>query len=287
MKKNRVSSLEEKHFNESVGSKAQQKNLNGKRFSITSREAFIEKFWDSEKEQSKTQSSVILLTEIAHLSNDFALHSSLENTFYCQERTALDDVLLYKTGIHNGYCGSRFCTICSEVIKADVISLYKPIIEKWEIPFLVTLTITSVPILELKDRIAFMYNTFREIEKHLSKLHKKGNAPNFLGVKFFECNASNTGNDFSLSFRFIIPEELAPWLIVSWNERCRECSVKEMRKITNLEKDLNETIQFPTTKKNKASASSIFCRYTMYREIQQYKTVEHFGFNCEKTIAED
>ena len=67
------------------------------------------------------------------------------------------------------YCKSRVCLVCNGIRTAGLIDAYGPIVQNWERPVLVTLTVPNVPLSELRVTIQNMTRQFANTVRALRK----------------------------------------------------------------------------------------------------------------------
>jgi hypothetical protein len=104
-----------------------------------------------------------------HLTRKFViplvnLHSPMEkgywNTYYCND-------VLEQEGkkIIGHYCGNRWCYICNGIRTAKLINAYKPVVDEWNNPVSLVLTVKNVPatVLDVQSKVKEMNEEFRKI----------------------------------------------------------------------------------------------------------------------------
>ena len=126
------------------------------------------------------------------------------NTYHCQNR-----VFTVNGRVYGKYCKNRFCTLCCANRKADIINRYLPIVQIWEKPCLVTLTIKSVPYYRLNVVMKSMIKEFRAIVETYRKRNQRGKGIRLVGIRSLEINYNFKDETRPLnSFSKIISEGL-------------------------------------------------------------------------------
>jgi hypothetical protein len=92
------------------------------------------------------------------------MKKSYWNTYHCQSR-----IYTANGRVYGKYCKNRCCTLCCTNRKADIINQYLPIVQTWEKPHLVTLTVKSVPYYRLNVVMKSMLKEFRAIVETYKK----------------------------------------------------------------------------------------------------------------------
>jgi hypothetical protein len=159
-----------------------------------------------------TQSLVLALIDIAKERGDIEKIQPFWNTYYCQDRVFSSDGRLY-----GQYCKNRICTLCGSIRKAEIINKYLPIIESWENPQFLTLTIKAVKARNLKKLIAGMVKAFGQIKDAQRKRHQRRKGIQLIGIKSLECNFNPVRKTYNPHLHLILPNiETSELLINEW-----------------------------------------------------------------------
>lgn len=92
------------------------------------------------------------------------LHSPLEkaywNTYNCNQALEQEGTKLF-----GHYCGNRWCYICNRIRTAKLIKGYKPVVDEWNNPCYLVLTVRNVPctVGDLRNKIKEMNQEWRKI----------------------------------------------------------------------------------------------------------------------------
>lgn len=149
----------------------------------------------------------ILALENKDRENDKYLTQLSHALFYCQT---------YKSNMR---CDTRFCLSCSKKRSAEHIDNYLPVVETWEHPQFVTLTVPSVPVSELQETIDKMFREFSLMIAVLNKKYRRKGIK-YLGLRMFECEVNAEEQTYSPLFHLIVENRIAAKQIISqWKKR--------------------------------------------------------------------
>lgn len=115
-----------------------------------------------------TNSMMLNLIDVAKEKGNDEQLKSLWNTYYCQSEVISSNGRLY-----GRYCKNRFCTLCCSIRKAEIINKYLPIIENWEEPYFVTLTVKACKAEKLKLMVSKVLQGFQRIKDRHKKTTKE------------------------------------------------------------------------------------------------------------------
>lgn len=258
---------------------------------------------DSEFAKKKAKQKTInqtlclaMVDEAKHQKKEY-LVKQIWNTFHCIGNVTFSDGKIY-----GKYCKNRFCLICSNIRKAEEIKKYKPVLENWENPYLVTLTVKSCSRLRLKATINAMYKAFRNIHDKQRKRGERNGSFRLMGIRSLECNFNPLKSTYNPHFHIIVPtKETAEFLIDEWLKRVGKENAfykgQDMRRIKNLDSDLIEVIKYgvkiftdPEMKKTKVrNRAKIYAKaqLNILDAFHGHRIFDRFGFNLpkeEKTI---
>lgn len=239
-----------------------------------------------------TQNMMLNLMDVAKEKGDNEKQKAYWNTYYCQNRVTSVDGRLY-----GNYCKNRFCTLCCSIRKAEIINKYYPVIQTWEEPHFVTLTVKACKANQLKGYIKSMMTTFKQIADKYKKQHQRGTGIKLVGVKSLECNFNPIKKTYNPHFHIIVAnKQMALTIIQEWLNRSKKGytnrQAQDMRKVFNVETGLIEIIKYgskiftePDIKKKGDSASYqiyVSALDNILTAMKGIRIFERFGFNAEK-----
>ena len=153
-----------------------------------------------------------------------SLEKSYRNTWYCGHIREQAGGKIRTTS----RCGNRWCISCNRIRTAKAINRYAPIVDTWEAPYFVTLTLPTVTAEELLPtlhgdstepsaidlRIDAARETHRTVKRHMKKRGKE-----FFAIRKLECTARPDGR-YHPHFHFIVnSKESAERLRAEWLRR--------------------------------------------------------------------
>lgn len=139
------------------------------------------------------------------------LERSYRNSVYCCDTISQADGIL-----HTHYCGNRWCLVCSRIRTARAINAYLPVIETWDAPHMVTLTVRNCTGDELRTTIRGMLETFTSCKR---AIRRTGGVP-FRAVRKLECTYSLERRDYHPHLHVIVEgREAAEMLRALWLRR--------------------------------------------------------------------
>lgn len=212
------------------------------------------------------------------------------NTWHCQSR-------IYGAGgkLFGKYCKNRFCPVCCGVRKAEIIHKYLPVIEKWENPYFVTLTIKSVPAKQLKKRMKEVMIAFRAIKDKYRKWHLKDKSIKLMGIKSLECNFNPVEGTYNPHFHLIVPDKGTANILVQewkkyWGYKLVSSRAQKIQEIDNAENCLVELVKYGTkiftdpfmNKKNEPKVAPVIyvaAIDTIIYAMKDLRIFERFGFH--------
>ena len=127
------------------------------------------------------------------------------NSYYC-----LSNIIVSNNKLYGNYCKNLICTNCNSIRKPKIIIKYLPIIQSWEIAYLVTLIAKSCYAKHLNSRMRAMKRAFLKICSKCKKQHQRGRGPKLIGIKSLECNFNPKTRTYNPNYHFIVPS----WEIV-------------------------------------------------------------------------
>ncbi len=147
----------------------------------------------SKRARAKTI-TVQLSLALANNNPSSILNKSYWNTFYCANAMTIE-----KGNVTCKYCKNRWCLVCNRVRTATNIRTYYNVLNKFEKPYFVTLTIPNVQGENLPSTIDGMLGNFREIihSRTLRGLGAKG-------VRKLECTYNLGRNDYHPHMHIVV-----------------------------------------------------------------------------------
>ncbi len=158
------------------------------------------------------QSMSLSLVDVAMAKNQPQRVQSYWNTYHCQSNVTSSGGRVY-----GKYCKNRFCPICLGIRKAELMNKYMPIIDTWEEPYFVTLTVKSYGKRSLKKMIDGCMHAFIQIKNAAKKRHQRGAGIKLMGIRSLECNFNPVRRTYNPHFHMIVPnKETADLLVSEW-----------------------------------------------------------------------
>ena len=158
------------------------------------------------------QSMALSLVNVAMKKNQPQRVQSYWNTYHCQTNVTSSGDRIY-----GKYCKNRFCPICLGIRKAKLMNKYLPIIDTWEEPYFVTLTVKSYGKRSLKKMIDGCLHAFKQIQDAAKKRHQRGKGIKLIGIRSLECNFNPVRRTYNPHFHIIVPnKETADLLVSEW-----------------------------------------------------------------------
>lgn len=244
------------------------------------------------KRKTITQSMMLNLVDVAKEKGEDKKLKSLWNTYHCQSQ-----VITANGRIYGRYCKNRFCTLCCSIRKAEIINRYYPIIEQWEEPYFVTLTVKACTAPHLKKRISKVLEGFQRIKDRHKKNYLRGKGTKLIGVKSLECNYNPTKKTYNPHLHLIVANKeiaeiiIRDWLKI-WTPKFAQRQAQDMRKIFSVETGLIEIIKYgskifsePDMKKKGESTSYqiyVAALDNILTAMKGKRIFDRFGFNGEK-----
>lgn len=215
---------------------------------------------------------------------DSPLRSAYINTYHCGSSLVQSGSKIKST---SGYCKNRWCMVCNRIRTAVNINRYLPVVQKWEKPFFVTLTIPNVSADCLGTGIEFMHGSFDTIRKRYSRRFQRGVAAvPFCGLRKFETTYNPVRNDFHPHFHFVVSgEDYARALHDDWLNIVpgAECWGQDIRSAD--ERSLRELFKYFTkVVSSRKSGHGVERRIyvaeldLIFRAIRGRRTFQSFGF---------
>ena len=233
-----------------------------------------------------------LLADIANENGREDLADSFWSCYYCQSSLTIHEGKSY-----GYYCRQRFCPMCSKIRKAELINKYRPIIQKWEDPYFVTITVLACTALELNAKIKKVKEVYELLTRRFKQQNKRGKGIKVMCVRSIECNYNPLAGTYNPHIHLIVPNRKVANLIMStwlktWGVWEATGEHQHKRKIRDLDHDLIETIKYgtkfftepnPRDKKTKVPRT-IYIRamYNILVAMRNMKQFHYFGFKHPK-----
>jgi hypothetical protein len=240
-----------------------------------------------------TQALMLRLIDVATKRGATDRIKAYWNTYYCQNK-----ITTANGKIHTTYCKNRFCSYCCGVRKADLIHNYLPIVQSWQEPYFLTLTVKAVPAYQLPATIKEMNRVFRLIKAKHYKRSQRGTGKELIGLKTLECNFSAKNKTYNPHLHLLVSSKATAVLLIKewlamWGSKFTHRDAQHYRKVGDREKDLIEVIKYeakiftePDGKRSrgKNGSAKIYARAldNIYTAMKGLRIVDRFGFNLPK-----
>lgn len=215
------------------------------------------------------------------------------NTYDCLNKIYSSNDRLYGT-----YCKNRYYTLCCAIRKADIINRYFPVVQSWEKPYFVTLTVRAKPSKSLNKVMKGMIKGFSRITAKYRKRAQRGKGTRLMGIRSLECNYNPEKRTYNPHFYVIVPDEksadllIAEWLQL-WTSKWALGLAQKRSRITNNTRALIETVKYGSkifsepdvNKKAKGSIGPklyVLAQHNIFLSMKGLRIFERFGFNLPK-----
>lgn len=239
------------------------------------------------------QRTALAMIDVAKASDYEGWLKPLWLTYQCQSKFTVSEGKIYTK-----YCKNRFCTTCMSIRKADIINRYLPVIEKWDNPYFVTLTVKSCNARGLRTLFDNVLLNFRLIVQKYRKQNQRGKGIRLIGIKSLECCFNPIKRTYNPHLHLVVANrEIAETLIKEWlsifpkNHTTKEA--QKAKPIYNLDWALVETIKYgskiitpPDVKLKCKQPAKIYARaiLNIYKAMSGLRIFDRFGFNLPKTV---
>ena len=145
------------------------------------------------------------------------------NTYHCAS-----SMIHYSDGkTRANYCKNRWCMVCNSIRTAQLINTYSHIIESWGDRYFVTLTLPTVPRLDLKESIAVRGRVLSKCLGTIKKRHQRGKAPKLEGIWKMECTYRPQSDEYHPHYHVIIRSKSNAYLLRDmWLKNFRSADIK-------------------------------------------------------------
>ena len=126
---------------------------------------------------------------------------------------------------------------------------YLPVLESWEDPHFVTLTIKAIPAIKLPRYCKGLLKVFSQIIEKRRKRSKRGKGPALEGIRSLECNFNPATRTYNPHFHILVRNRaMAETLISEWLARFPKKNANRLaqhcRKVEDKERDLIELVKY-------------------------------------------
>lgn len=237
-----------------------------------------------------TQKMMLALIDVAKEKGKTDHNKAYWNTYHCLSHAYSSNGLLY-----GKYCKNRFCTLCLCIRKAEIVNKYLPVLKEWTEPYLVTLTIRSVPHWRLTIIFNKMIQGFQRIKDKYRKRNQRKGVKNLIGIKSLECNFNPKRKSYNPHFHLIVPDKETAEIFITewcklWTRKWTSLAAQDKRLVTNLAKGLIECVKYGTKiftepdvnkKARQKGISHIYVSAldNILRAMKGHRLFDRFGFN--------
>jgi len=251
------------------------------------------------KRKMITQKMALSLIDVEHASGGNNLKKGLWNTYHCQEK-----IYTANGRVYGKYCKNRFCTLCLAIRKADIINRYLPVIQTWEQPYFVTLTIKAFGANRLNYLMRKILRAFQLINDKYRKRHLRGKGIKLIGIKSLECNFNPEKKTYNPHLHLIVGnKEMADTLISEWlalwgrakSYKYVSRYAQKAEPVHDKETALIEIVKYGSKiftepdvnkKERNATNNTLYAAAlaNIFNAMQGLRIFERFGFNLPKEV---
>jgi hypothetical protein len=240
-----------------------------------------------------TQTTMLQLIDVAKEKGAMDRVKAYWNTYHCQ-----NIIFTSKGKMYAPHCKNKFCTYCCGIRKAELINKYLPVLQTWDEPHFVTLTVKAVKAGQLQKIIKGLNRAIRLIISKYRKKAQRQSGIKLIGLKTIECNFNPKNRTYNPHLHLIVPNKqmadilVDEWLRI-WTNKYTHRGAQHYRKVEDKEKDLIEVIKYeakiftePDGKKKggKKGTAKIYVRALdhIYAAMKGIRLIDRFGFNAPK-----
>lgn len=240
-----------------------------------------------------TQKTVLSLIDVVEKNGNDERKKGYWNTYHCQNKVYTVNEKLFAK-----YCKNRFCTLCCSIRKAELINKYFPIIQQWQEPYFVTLTIKAFPLHIVGKAMIKILKCFNLIVDKYKKRHQRGKGIKLIGIRALESNFNPKKKTYNPHLHLIVAnKEMADIIVAEWQERFTTKYVshkgQKAKPIDNTEIALIEIIKYGSkiftepdvNKKQKSTGNEqiyVAALDNIFKAMKGLRIFERFGFNQPK-----
>lgn len=115
------------------------------------------------------------------------------------------------------YCKKRYCTVCNNIRSMQAYIKYGPVLNLWEQPYFVTLTVRNAPQNSLISLMDEMQKTWERCKNIFAQEAKRKGLPIPSGLRKLECTYNPTRNDYHPHYHIIADsQESAERIVSAW-----------------------------------------------------------------------
>jgi hypothetical protein len=240
-----------------------------------------------------TQTTILQLIDVAKEKGAKDRVKAYWNTYHCQNNVYTCNGRMYAT-----QCKNRFCTYCCGIRKAELINKYLPVLQTWDEPYFVTLTVKAVKAGQLLKMIKGLNRAFGLINAKYRKKSQRGTGIKLTGLKTIECNFNPKYRTYNPHLHVIVPNKQMAEILVNewlsiWTKKFTHRDAQHYRKVDDKEKDLIEVIKYETKiftepdgkrSRGKKGSTKIYIRAldNIHAAMKGIRLIDRFGFNAPK-----
>ena len=211
---------------------------------------------------------------------DSPLNKSYWNSYHCS--SILEQ---FQGQITATYCKNRWCIVCNRIRIAKAIRDYLPVIDSWEDPHFVTLTVPNVKGYDLASALAGMVKTWEATKKSVKR------RTDFKGIRKIEVTYNAGRKTFHPHFHVVVEGKAAgESLINSWLKRNPKASRQAQDARPCKGSALLELFKYFTKLVSDDQRVSAENLDTIFRAMKRRRVFQSFGFKMPKpetTVEEE
>lgn len=209
------------------------------------------------------------------------LQQSYRNTVYCCDFIGQRDGKL-KPG--NGYCGNRWCLVCSSIRTARAWDRHKPVIDEWKRPQFVTLTIPNVSAADLRRVIGEMLSASVRVKGSM----KKTDRVTLIALRKLECTYNALRDDFHPHFHFVAANrQIARLLRARWLDQYPDATDAAQNIRPASKGTLGEMFKYFTKLVTKAKMMPPAALDTIFRAMKGRRVFQSIGYVIDNDDDDD
>jgi plasmid rolling circle replication initiator protein Rep len=245
------------------------------------------------KRKMITQKTILNLVDVMDKYGADERKKSYWNTYHC-----LNKVYTANGKLYGKYCKNRFCTLCCSIRKAQIINSYLPVIQTWEEPYFVTLTIKAIKAERLKILISKILEGFQIIKDRYRKRNSRGTDIKLIGIKSLECNFNPAMKTYNPHLHLIVANKRnadilkREWLML-WKDNWAYKGAQKISKVGSTEKALIEIVKYGSkiftepdvrkkTETKDQSKIYVAALDNIFTAMKGVRIFERFGFDLPK-----
>lgn len=218
--------------------------------------------------------SVALAIGLAELRSE--LEKAYRNTYYCAGvlEQHVDGRITGK------YCGNRWCLVCNRIRTARAMLDYLPVLQSWQDPHFVTLTIPNVPGDMLASTIADILTAITAIGRGISRT----DGLSFRALRKLECTYNPLTGLYHPHFHLIVDgAPVATRIIDRWLRKFPAASRKAQHMRPADEGSLKELFKYFTklsvnTSPNERHRIPLFALDLIFQAMRKKRVYQSMGF---------